>query len=485
MNDDFLKALRRDPSPQFARRLKQQLQAQDAQTKRRAWSLRSRALSFLIVGSAFAGGMLVLERRASEGSDAPQAQSQAQLPAIKPGSAAYRPRSLGPGFVPEGNGAASTGLHDSQPSADAPANIHLSGQSQPATPSASSAAPVTSGQTSSGGLIRARAAHPSVAISPLADALVRSVLSRQTSSARSETPRIETLAAEAAFAGLCAPGNDRRFDMVVTSRRISHAEFMNCRDNGVSKIIESKLGYQALVLTSARDSAPLKLSASDLYLAVAKQIPDPADLTLLIDNTNFTWDQVNSRFSYRPIAVFGPMRETPLRLLFETLLLEPGCNAQRAIEALRVTEPYRHAQLCRSLRDDRLYAEVEQTANLIPQYLWSDPHAFVLVDYRFYRDNQSQLGGSALEGPEPSYATFADGTYPLARPIYLYADQTLMERASDVYDNLQNLQYFGLWGPNRYGFVRLDDSESSGYQSWRRKSPLSVSDLTPPRSAPR
>lgn len=483
MNDEFLKALRRDPPPQFAHRLKQQLQAQDARAKRRSWSLRTRTLLFLIVGSAFAGGMLVLERRASESSEPAQSQTQAQIAAAGPGPAAYRPRSLGPGFVPEGNGAASNSFDDPQQSASAPALNVFSGQSGRTTQNAGAAVSPTSEQTTSGGLIRSRAAPPSIAISPLADALVRSVLSKHTY-ARSETPRLETMAADAAFSSFCAPGNDRQFDVVVSSRRIGYAEFMSCRENGVGKIIESKLGYQAVVLSSARDSAPLKLSAGDLYLAVAKQIPDPADLTRLISNTNFTWDQVNSKFAYRPIAVFGPVRETPLRLLFETLLLEPGCNAHRTIEALQVTEPYRHAQLCRSVRDDRLYSEVEQTANLIPQNLWSDPHAFVLVDYRFYVDNQTQLGGSALEGPEPSYATFADGTYPLARPIYLYADQTRMDRASDVYDDLQDLQY-GLSSPNRYGFVRIDDAEARSYRSWRRKSPLTVSDLIPPRSAPR
>lgn len=260
---------------------------------------------------------------------------------------------------------------------------------------------------------------------------------------------------------------------------------MNCRDNGVNRILESKLGYQALVLTSAPDSALVKLSASDVYLAVGRLIPDPADPLRLINNNNVTWDQVNSKLAYRPIAVFGPTRDAPLYLLFETLLLDPGCNAQRALDELQVTAADRRANVLCSIRRDRLYSEVEQNASLIPQTLWSDPHGFVLVDYAFYVDNQPQLGGSAFEGPEPSHATFADGTYPLARPIYLYADGTRLDRAAAAYGDLQGLRSFGLSDPNRFGFVRLDDSETGRRESWRRREPLTESDLINERSTPR
>lgn len=484
MNDDFLNALRRDPPPQFARRLKQRLQAQEAQsTRRRTWSLRT--LLFLIVGSAFASGMLVLERRSSSSSESPEAaQSQPQVTAEKQAAAGYRPRYLGPGFVPEGNDGAGSNRFVAPPSAAAsPTNTGHATQSGQTTETAAGVAQSSSGQPSGGGLIRSRPA-PVIAVSPLTDALIRSVLSRRTYK-EFEAPRLQTTAPDAAFSELCTPGNTRQFDLVVTSRRITHAEFMNCRDNGVNRILESKLGYQALVLTSAPDSALVKLSASDVYLAVARLIPDPADPLRLINNNNVTWDQVNSKLAYRPIAVFGPTRDAPLYLLFETLLLDPGCNVQGALDELQVTAADRRADVLCSIRRDRMYSEVEQNASLIPQTLWSDPHGFVLVDYAFYVDNQPQLGSSAFEGPEPSHATFADGTYPLARPIYLYADGTRLDRAAAAYGDLQRLRSFGLSEPNRFGFVRLDDSEADRRESWRRREPLTESDLINQSSTPR
>ena len=481
MNDEFLKALRRDPPPQFARRLKQQLQAQDAQAQRRSWSLRTRTLVFLIVGSAFAGGMLVLEKQSSE--NAEPAQPQTQIAAAKPDSATYRPRSLGPGFVPEGNGATAFDIDSARESTGSPAITDAPTPSEAATESPAAAAPSIPEQATPGGLIRSQPAAR-IAVSPLTDALVRSALNRQPPYKSGAAPRIQTLGADAAFAALCAPGNARQFDMVVASRRLAHAEFMTCRRHGVDRIIESKLGYQALVLTSVRDSRPMKLSASDVYLAVANKIPDPLEPARFIDNSNVTWDQVDGKLEYRPIALFGPARATPLHRLFEAVLLEPGCNAQRSIERLRIADPELHTELCHTVRGDRLYSEVEQTASLVPQNLWADPNAFVLVDYEFYRENRGQLAASALEGPEPSIATFADGTYPLVRPIYLYVDLTHLARVTEAYNVMRNLQLLERFARGGSGFVGLDEEEAKQQRS-RPTQTLSESDLIPERSVPR
>lgn len=258
-----------------------------------------------------------------------------------------------------------------------------------------------------------------------------------------------------AVVALCAPSDTRQFDMIVTSRRMTSVELGRCQDNGGKNIVESKLGYQALVLTSARGSAPMKLTPSDVYLAIAKLIPDPVQPELFIPNPNVTWDQF-SKLEYRPIMVFGPARETPRWTAFEILLLEPGCDAHRAIRAVRASDPERHAELCHSLRTDRTYVEVEQNALLIPRYLWSDPNPFVLVDYGFYRENREQLAGSAIEGPEPSYESIVDGSYPLSRPVYLYLDRTRLGRSRDVYDAMDDLASMSFYLSDGLSFVPLD-----------------------------
>jgi phosphate transport system substrate-binding protein len=405
MNDEFLHSLRRQPPAQFARELKRKLHAQE---KRQAWSRRIRILLLLVAGPALATAIYVLQRDPAESVQA----------------------------------------------APLPAPVVVAAPPVIEAPVAARPAPSPPEQTIIGAPTQSRPAVK-IATSLLTHALIGSVLKRSQLPLSDAAPRAEQMDAAAAFAGLCAAEIPRRFDIVVTSRPMTREEFIVCRDRGVGGIMESKIGYQALVLTSGRDSMPMRISVDDFYLAVGKQIIDPIEPGLLIDNPNITWDQVNSKLPYRPIALFGPGRTTPLRALFENLLLDPACKTRNI-----------PAESCHSLRTDGLYTEVEQTSVLISQYLWSDPNALLLCDFEFYRENRSQLAGSAIEGPEPSYATFADGTYPLARPIYLYVDLWRIGRAADGYAALQSLKALQLSSSNSFGLVRLDERETKERSRW-------------------
>lgn len=481
MTDEFLHALRRQPPAQFARDLKRKLQLQDAEAKRRSWSLRTRTIVFLIVGSAFAGGMLVFQRQAAE--QAESAQSRADVAAEgKATASAYRPRPLNPTFVPEGNGTNPRAFDDSEQTDAASTNSGLSTQSASPSENRTGAASTAPEQAMGGGLLRSRP-PAKIATSPLNDALVRNVLDTLRSRKPNADLQIERMDPDAAFAALCARENAREFDLVVTSRRISYVEFDTCRRNGVARITESKLGYQAVVLTSVRDSVPMKLSPSDVYLGLAKQVPDWVEPTRFVPNPNVTWDQID-KLAYRPIMVFGPASKTPLRSLFEALVLDPGCKAHRALKALEATDPERYAELCYSLRGGRWYSDVEQNGLLIPQYLWTDPNPFAIVDYEFYLDNRAQLAGSALTGPEPSDETFANGTYPFARPVYVYADETRLGRAVGTYEAMRELELLRRYGQSRFGLSPLGAQEREELRH-RRTSIISESDLIPKRSDPR
>jgi phosphate transport system substrate-binding protein len=408
MNDEFLHSLRRQPPARFARELQRKLQAQE---KRRVWSRRIRTLLLLVAGPALATGIYVFQRVPAESVQTapPPAPIIAEAPPVV-----------------------------------APSDARVAAQPAPSEPV----------QTTNSAPAQSRPAVK-IAASPLTHELIRNVLNSSRLRLSEAAPRVEQMDSAAALIAFCAPELARRFDIVVTSRRMTREEFIACRDRGVHGFVEAKIGYQALVLTSARDSVPIRLSAADLYLAVGRRIIDPAEPGRWIDNPNITWDQVNSKLPYRPIAVFGPTRATSLRALFESLLLDPACKTRNI-----------QAELCHSLRADRLYTEVEQTASLIPQYLWAEPDALVLIDYDFYRENRAQLASSALEGPEPSYATFADGTYPLARPIYLYTDLGRIGRAAEGHVILQSLMSLQLSGANSFGLVRLDERDARERSRW-------------------
>jgi phosphate transport system substrate-binding protein len=428
----------------------------------------------LIVGSAFAGGIFVFQRQSVENADSAQSQVQVAPESQATSAASYRGRPLSPAFVPEGNATNSFAIANSQQTDGATTSNALSAGSERTTNIPGGATSIAPEQSAGGALLRPQP-PPKIATTALAESLVRKALRSPRSGQSAGAIEIETLEADDAVLALCAPSETRQFDMIVTSRRVTSFELGRCQDNAGHNIVESKLGYQALVLTSARGSASMKLTPSDVFLAIAKLIPDPAQPELFIPNPNVTWDQIN-RLEYRPIMIFGPARETPRRTAFEILLLKPGCNAHRAIQGLRTSNPERHADLCHSLRTDRTYVEVEQNALLIPQYLWSDPNPLVLVDYAFYRENREQLTGSAIEGPEPSYESIADGSYSLSRPIFLYLDRTRLARSRGVYVAMDDLANMSFYTSDGLSFVPLN-YEDAREQRLQRMRKLSGSNL--------
>jgi phosphate transport system substrate-binding protein len=190
----------------------------------------------------------------------------------------------------------------------------------------------------------------------------------------------------------------------------------------VPELLEFKIGYQAVVLTTGTTGSPIKLSARSIHLALARQIPDPVESARWVDNFNQTWDQVEPKVEPRPIEVLGPALGTQLRRSLEIIVLGAGCDTYPGIQALLESDPERYTEICYSVRADGLYQEVEQTVTMVSQNLWADPHAIAIVDYNFYRGQRAHLAGSVLADVEPTDATLADGTYPLARPVYVYAN---------------------------------------------------------------
>ena len=52
----------------------------------------------------------------------------------------------------------------------------------------------------------------------------------------------------------------------------------------------------------------------------------------------------------------------------------------------------------------------------------------MVLSYAFYQRQRGRLHGSSLAGPEPSLQSFAASAYPAAQSIYLYADQSRIQR---------------------------------------------------------
>jgi len=164
----------------------------------------------------------------------------------------------------------------------------------------------------------------------------------------------------------------------------------------------------------------MKLSRRDVFLALAKQIPDPANPQALIANPYRTWKDVNSSLPAAKIEVLGPPPTSGTRDAFAELFMEAGCSTYPWIKSVKDLDENRYKKICHTVREDGAYVEAGENDNLIVQKLEANPSALGVFGFSYLEENEDKLTGSLLEGVSPVFETIASGKYPAARPLFIY-----------------------------------------------------------------
>lgn len=235
-----------------------------------------------------------------------------------------------------------------------------------------------------------------------------------------KTPKVESTGTGGGIKLFCNGVGVQHPDIANASRRIKTTEVETCAKNGVKDVMEVKIGYDGIVLARNKQGTPLKLTRKDVYLALAKQVPDPANPQTLIANPNTTWKQVNSSLPATKIEVLGPPPTSGTRDAFAELYLEAGCSTYPWIKALKDIDESRFRRVCHTVREDGAYVEAGENDNLIVQKLGANPNAVGVFGFSFLEENQDRLQGSLMEGVAPTFDTIASGKYPASRALFIY-----------------------------------------------------------------
>jgi phosphate transport system substrate-binding protein len=235
-----------------------------------------------------------------------------------------------------------------------------------------------------------------------------------------KTPKVESTGTGGGFKLFCSGVGVQYPDISNASRAIKQSELDNCKKAGVKDIIEVKIGYDGIVLANSVKGTKFKLTRRDIYLALAKQVPDPANPTTLIANPYRTWKDVNPALAADKIEVLGPPPTSGTRDAFVELVMESGCSGFAWIKALKDVEEARFKKVCGSIREDGAYVEAGENDNLIVQKLEVNAKALGIFGYSFLEENVSQIQGSAVDGVAPNFENIASGKYPVSRPLFFY-----------------------------------------------------------------
>jgi phosphate transport system substrate-binding protein len=234
------------------------------------------------------------------------------------------------------------------------------------------------------------------------------------------------------------------------------AESEACARAGNANPVEVRLGAEAVVLVRSKLYGPLPVSARDVYLALSRTAPDPANLTVLAANRRATWNDVDPALPPDYIQVFGPLLTSRQGQVFLSLVMEAGCDTFASIAALQ--KPADREAACRAVREDA-YTEVNVAG--YPQFvqrLLMYPNAIGIFGYPFYMQSGDALVVSAMGGVLPTPQSIADGSYPGARNFYLYVNRFRFSRMGSMRSLL--LMALGPYSSKPEGFIRLSRAES-------------------------
>lgn len=179
------------------------------------------------------------------------------------------------------------------------------------------------------------------------------------------------------------------------------------------------VGYEGVVLARSPLYGELDLTRRQIFLALAKWVPDPARAGTVHENANTTWRQIDASRGTEPIEFMGPPLSSAAGHSMIELLMEGGCDTYPWIAALESTHPDRYARICRTVRTDGVYAEV---AGLSPETLLEEPNAVGIFGFGPL-SSSPPLGAlltSKLDGVAPGTQALVSSAYPGVRTLYLY-----------------------------------------------------------------
>ncbi len=271
-----------------------------------------------------------------------------------------------------------------------------------------------------------------------------------------KTPKIESTGTGGGMKLFCAGAGVDTPDIANASRRMKKTEMEACQKNGVTEVVEVKVGFDGIVLANSKKAEQMKLSRKDVFLALAKQVPDPMGSSsvppsnALVPNPYKTWKDVNASLPNIKIEVLGPPPTSGTRDAFVELVMDGGCEAFDSIKALKKSDEKQFKAVCQTLREDGAYIEAGENDNLIVQKLETNPKSLGIFGFSFLDQNADKIQGSLVDGQAPTFENIASGKYVVSRPLFIYVKKAHVGVIPGLSEYLGEFTNERAWGETGY-----------------------------------
>ncbi len=255
------------------------------------------------------------------------------------------------------------------------------------------------------------------------------------------SPLIESTGTGGGMALFCEGAGADTPSLANASRRMKLSEFETCQANGVTSITELQVGLDGIAFASANDGIDMNLTPEIIYKALAANPYGE-------EQTAKNWSDIDPSLPNLPILVYGPPSTSGTRDALKELVLEVGCKANPAMEAIKEADEDRYDQICTEVRTDGAFVDQGEQDNLIVQKIEGNADAVGVFGYSYLEENIDRVHGLSVNGVEPTYENISSFAYPGARPLFVYVKNDHVDAIAGLREFLATwAESWGVDGP--------------------------------------
>lgn len=269
------------------------------------------------------------------------------------------------------------------------------------------------------------------------------------------TPVIESGGTGAGLQRFCAGVGANTVDIANASRPIREGEAATCQANGVTEIMEVRIGYDGIVFANDINGPDFAYSPADWFNAMAARVVRDG---AIVDNTAANWNEVNPDLPEQEILAFVPGTKHGTREVFEENVIMAGCEESGALEVFTAELGEDEGEAaCMTLRTDGRAVDIDGDYTETLSRIASAPNGIGVFGLAFYENNTDKLKVGTIGGVTPSTETISSGEYPVSRPLFFYVKKAHIGEIPGLKEFVEFFVSDDLAGPDgplaEYGLV--------------------------------
>jgi phosphate transport system substrate-binding protein len=239
------------------------------------------------------------------------------------------------------------------------------------------------------------------------------------------TPVVESGGSSAGLKRFCEGVGENTIDIANASRKIKDSEIKVCAENGVTDIIEVRIGYDGIVFASDIAGNSFEFTPIDWYKALSATIVMDGKV---VENPYTMWNDVNPAFPAQPIQAFVPGTKHGTREVFEDNVILAGCEETGDFDVFLAAaegdtdkaKKKSAEKTCISLRTDGKSVDIDGDYTETLARIESNKDGIGVFGLAFYENNTDKLQVATMSDIVPSTESIATGEYPVSRPLFFY-----------------------------------------------------------------